>query len=234
MNISLHNIVKRFESKLALDIDHLEISEGKVTGIIGPNGSGKSTLMKIISGLDKKYQGTMLIRGQTINQDILRNMTLVFQRPYLINTTVYNNIEYPLRLRGKSESEIKEKVESMIELLQLKDIVLQNARTLSGGEMQKVALARAIVFEPKLLLLDEPTSNIDPHTMQLMENAIKHANLSFGTTVVLVTHNIRQLQRLCSSVTYMYEGKVMEYGPVKSVLGRINEDFVGDFMEQEL
>jgi tungstate transport system ATP-binding protein len=234
MNISLHNITKKFGDKTILNIDQLDFKAGMITGIIGPNGSGKSTLMKIIAGLDKEYTGLLHIDGQEMNKEICKNMTLVFQKPYLINMDVYNNIAYPLKIRGLSQVEIKYKTDKMIELLQLKEIMKQNARSLSGGEMQKVALARAIVFEPKLLLLDEPTSNIDPKTMQLMENAIKYINQCCNTTVVLVTHNIRQLQRVCSQAVFMLDGKVVEQGLVKDVLNKLNEDFIGDFLEPEL
>jgi tungstate transport system ATP-binding protein len=234
MNIALHSITKKYGDKTVLNIDQLEFKAGMMTGVIGPNGSGKSTLMKIIAGLDKEYTGQIKITGQEINQEICRNMTLVFQKPYLINMDVYNNIAYPLKIRGLSKIEIKNKVEKMIELLQLKEIMKQNARTLSGGEMQRVALARAMVFEPKILLLDEPTSNIDPKTIQLMENAIKYINERCNTTVVLVTHNIRQLQRVCNQAVFMQEGKVAEQGFVKDVLNKLNEDFIGDFLEQEL
>jgi tungstate transport system ATP-binding protein len=234
MNISLHNITKKFGDKIILNIDQLEFKAGMITGIIGPNGSGKSTLMKIIAGLDKEYTGLLHIDGQEMNKEICKNMTLVFQKPYLINMDVYNNIAYPLKIRGLSQIEIKNKTDKMIELLQLKEIMKQNARSLSGGEMQKVALARAIVFEPKLLLLDEPTSNIDPKTMQLMENAIKYINQCCNTTVVLVTHNIRQLQRVCSQAVFMLDGKVVEQDLVKNVLNKLNEDFIGDFLESEL
>jgi tungstate transport system ATP-binding protein len=234
MNISLHNITKKFGDKTILNIDQLDFKAGMITGIIGPNGSGKSTLMKIIAGLDKEYTGLLYIEGQEMNKEICKNMTLVFQKPYLINTDVYNNIAYPLKIRGLSQVEIKNKTDKMIELLQLKEIMKQNARSLSGGEMQKVALARAIVFEPKLLLLDEPTSNIDPKTMQLMENAIKYINQHCNTTVVLVTHNIRQLQRVCSQAVFMLDGKVVEQDLVKNILNKLNEDFIGDFLESEL
>jgi tungstate transport system ATP-binding protein len=234
MNISLHNITKKFGDKTILNIDQQDFIAGMITGIIGPNGSGKSTLMKIIAGLDKEYTGLLHIDGQEMNKEICKNMTLVFQKPYLINMDVYNNIAYPLKIRGLSQIEIKNKTDKMIELLQLKEIMKQNARSLSGGEMQKVALARAIVFEPKLLLLDEPTSNIDPKTMQLMENAIKYINQCCNTTVILVTHNIRQLQRVCSQAVFMLDGKVVEQGLVKDVLIKLNEDFIGDFLEPEL
>ena len=234
MDISLQNITKKFGDKTVLSIDQFEVKAGAVTGIIGPNGSGKSTLMKIIAGLDNEYTGSLLIEGRKVNKEIYKSMTLVFQKPYLINTDVYNNIAYPLKLRGIAAGEIKSKTEKMIELLQLQEISHQNARTLSGGEMQKVAMARAIVFEPKLLLLDEPTSNIDPQTMQLMEKAIKYINQSNQTTVVLVTHNIRQLQRVCSQAVFMQEGKVAEQGSVSEIMEKVNEDFTGDFLEQEL
>lgn len=234
MNISLHNITKKFGDKTILNIDQLEFKAGMITGIIGPNGSGKSTLMKIIAGLDKEYTGLLHIDGQVMNKEICKDMTLVFQKPYLINMDVYSNIAYPLKIRGLSQVEIKNKTDKMIELLQLKEIMKQNARSLSGGEMQKVALARAIVFEPKLLLLDEPTSNIDPKTMQLMETAIKYINQCCNTTVVLVTHNIRQLQRVCSQAVFMLDGKVLEQDLVKNVLNKLNEDFIGDFLEPEL
>ncbi|MDF2591635.1 MAG: transporter [Clostridia bacterium] len=234
MNITLHNITKKYGDKTVLSIDQLEFKTGTVTGIIGPNGSGKSTLMRIISGIDKEYTGCLNIDGHEINQEICKNMTLVFQKPYLINTDVYNNIAYPLKIRGVSKLEMNRKIENMIELLQLKEIIRQSARTLSGGEMQRVALARAIVFEPRLLLLDEPTSNIDPKTMQLMESAIKYINKCCNTTVVLVTHNIRQLRRVCTEAVFMQEGKVVERDLVKDVLNRLDEDFIGDFLEKEL
>ncbi|MDF2890206.1 MAG: transporter [Clostridia bacterium] len=234
MNITLNHITKKYGDKTVLNIEQFDIKAGIVTGIIGPNGSGKSTLMKIIAGLDNEYTGALLIEGQKINNEIYKAMTLVFQKPYLINTDVYNNIAYPLKLRNIAADEIKSKTEKMIELLQLQEIMHQNARTLSGGEMQKVALARAIVFEPKLLLLDEPTSNIDPQTMQLMENAIRYINHINHTTVVLVTHNIRQLHRVCSQAVFMQEGKVAEQGSVSEILAKVNEDYTGDFLEQEL
>lgn len=230
MNITLHNITKKFADKVALDIEKLEFDEGKITGIVGPNGSGKSTLMQIIAGLDNEYTGTLNIDKQAVKQEMYKNITLVFQKPYMINTDVYKNIAYPLKVRGVSRIDAKKKTDNIIELLKLNEIKHQHARTLSGGEMQRVALARAIVLEPKLLLLDEPTSNIDPKTMQLMENTIKYTNKSYNTTVLLVTHNIRQLQRLCHKAVFMQEGKVHEQGKVEEILSKINEVFEGDFL----
>lgn len=234
MNIAMHHLTKKYQDKTVLNIDQLEFAAGIITGIIGPNGSGKSTLMKIIAGLDQEFSGELQIQGHRLEQTKSREMTLVFQKPYLINTDVYHNIAYPLKLRGRTKQEIKEKTEKMIELLELQAIIQQNARTLSGGEGQKVALARAMVFEPKLLLLDEPTANIDPQSMLVMENAIRYINRNCQTTVVLVTHNIRQLQRVCSEAVFMREGKVEQRGKVNEVLNSIKGNYLGELLEQEL
>ena len=234
MDVQIRNLMKKYEGKTVLDINKLDLQPGVITGIVGPNGSGKSTLMKVIAGIDKEYEGTIQIKGQRLDQAINRDMTLVFQKPYLINADVYHNIAYPLKLRGKTKQEIAEKTATVIELLQLKAILQQNARTLSGGEGQKAALARAIVFEPKLLLLDEPTANIDPQSMLLMEAAIRYIHQNCQTTVVLVTHNIMQLQRLCHEAVFMRGGMVEQQGTVDEVLKSIKENYLGELLEQEL
>jgi len=234
MDVLAKNLTKRYGDKTILNIDELELKQGVITGVIGPNGSGKSTLMKVIAGLDKEFEGMLQINGQTADQTAYRDMTLVFQKPYLINSDVYHNIAYPLKLRGQTKQQIAEKTEKVIELLQLKAILQQNARTLSGGEGQKVALARAIVFEPKLLLLDEPTANIDPQSMQLMEDAIQYIHQKCRTTIVLVTHNIRQLQRVCHEAVFMREGRTEQRGTVEAVLKSIKGNYLGELLEQEL
>jgi tungstate transport system ATP-binding protein len=234
MNITLNKVLKKYGDKIVLNIDKLELKEEVITGIIGPNGSGKSTLMRIIAGLDNDFTGSLYINEGEVNQEIFKSMTMVFQKPYLINTDVYNNIAYPLKVRGESKAEIDIKLKKVIELLKLEYIVHQNARTLSGGEMQKVALARAIVFEPRLLLLDEPTANIDPQTMLLMENAINYINQSCKTTVILVTHNIGQLQRMCKQAVFMREGSVEKQGEVREVLSNIKGTYIDEFLEPEM
>jgi len=234
LDIVLQNILKKYGNKTVLHIDKLELKAGLVTGIIGPNGSGKSTLMKIIAGLDNAFTGSLRINGGEVNQEINKNMTMVFQKPYLINTDVYNNIAYPLKIRGKSKTEINNKLQNVIRLMKLEGIAHQNACTLSGGEMQKVALARAIVFEPRLLLLDEPTANIDPQTMQLMENAISYVNQRCNTTVIIVTHNIGQLQRMCREAVFMREGKVEKQGTMRDILSNIKGTYIDEFLELDM
>lgn len=209
MKLHAENLTKKYGEKIVLDIDKLIIEEGKITGITGPNGSGKSTLLNIIGGLDCQYEGKIGYDGNTLNSNVARNMTHVFQKPYLFRRRVYDNIAYPLRLR-KIDKETEEKlVNEIIKRLEIEDLVDKKAQLLSGGESQKVALARAIVFKPKLLLLDEPTSNIDPESIKVMEREILRFNKETNSTVVIVTHNLDQSQRICDNIIYISSGKVV-------------------------
>lgn len=234
MEIMINKLTKSYGKKLVLDIETLMVERGAITGIIGPNGSGKSTLMRLVSGIEKTDSGTIRFNEKPLEDTVRKNMTMVFQKPYLLNTSVHNNIAYPLKLRGLDSKAIQEKVAEVIELLELGSIKHQNARTLSGGEGQKVALARAIVFEPKLLLLDEPTANIDPKSIYTMEKAISHINKSTGATVLLVTHNVKQLQRLCGHAVFMENGNVEAFGPVDILLNNLGNTSVGRFISDEM
>lgn len=234
MEIMINNIKKSYGKKLVLDIEKLAVDKAVITGIIGPNGSGKSTLMRLISGIEKTDSGVISFDGNEPSEAVRKNMTMVFQKPYLINTSVYNNISYPLKLRGEEKDDIHRKVDNVIELLELGSLRHQNARTLSGGEGQKVALARAIVFEPKLLLLDEPTANIDPKSIYTMEKAIGYINKNIGTTILLVTHNVKQLQRLCDNAIFMENGNVLAQGNVEILLNNLGNTSVGRFVSDEM
>ena len=208
MKISIENLVKSYGDKAVLDIDRVTIEEGKITGITGPNGSGKSTLLNIIGGLDKQYKGRIEYNGNTLNKDTQENMTYVFQKPYLFRRKVYDNIAYPLRLRKVHRDTEENLVNEIIRRLEIEDLIDKKAHLLSGGESQKVALARALVFNPKLLLLDEPTSNIDPDSIKIMEREIIRFNKETNSTVVIVTHNLEQSQRICDNIIYLNCGRV--------------------------
>lgn len=209
MYIQLKDVKKYYGDNPVLDIKDLNIEKGKITGITGPNGCGKTTLLNIIGGLDKKFLGEVLYNNKNLNKAIRDEMTMVFQKPYLLKRTVYENIEYPLKLRGISKKNSKNIVENVMERLEISDLSDKKGHKLSGGESQKVALARALVFEPKLLLLDEPTSNIDPEYIVTMENVITQFNLENKSTIIIVTHNIEQSERLCHTVVNMHKGKII-------------------------
>nr|WP_300006194.1 ATP-binding cassette domain-containing protein [Tissierella sp.] len=210
MKIQIENVSKTYGDKKVLDIDYLELEKGKISGIIGPNGSGKSTLLNILAGLDDKYQGKVLYDGKLIDKRIRQEMTLVFQRAYLFRRSVYKNIAYPLKIRGVDEKSMEKKVSQLMKALEIVDLKEKNGKKLSGGESQKVALARSLVFNPELLLLDEPTSNIDPVYIEHMEEAIVKHNRENKGTVVIVTHNIEQAERLCDRIIKLEKGKVVD------------------------
>lgn len=216
---TVNNLKKTYRGNFTLDIEELNIAEGQITAIIGPSGAGKSTLLKILNGIESPSGGVMIFDGETLKPgkrlslETRRKMTMVFQKPVLLNSSVYENIAYAVKIRHLPGKTIREKVTTILDLIGLKEKAHQKALTLSGGEAQRVAIARALVIEPKLLLLDEPTSDLDPTNVAIIEGLIKHAKSTFHSTVITVTHNMYQARRLADHVIFLMNGKVIEAGP---------------------
>lgn len=208
MRITIENLTKKYGDRTIFSIDDLIFEEGKIMGITGPNGAGKTTLLNIIGGIDSEYNGKVFYDGKKLDNEIKRNMTYLFQKPYLFRRSVYENIIYPLKLRNYSNDDIDMLANNIMKNLEIEDLKDLKAHKLSGGESQKVALARALVFRPKLLLLDEPTSNIDPDSIKILEREILKFNKETGATVIIITHNMKQTERMCNSVVYLCNGKV--------------------------
>lgn len=200
MNIVIKNLKKYYKDKLVLNIEFLEIKSGKITGIVGENGAGKSTLLNLISGIDKDFTGEIYYDNEKLNKNIQKSITLVFQKPRLLNTLVCKNLEYPLKIRNIKKEDINTKVDNVLDLLEIKELKNKNANKLSGGEMQKVALSRALVFKPKVLMLDEATSNIDIESKQAIERIIVNYNKCENNTVILISHDKEQIKSLCDNV----------------------------------
>ncbi len=230
MNVTFEKLQKSYDGRKVLDIEKGIIKSGRRTAIIGPNGAGKSTLLKILAGLESADGGSLSYDGSAEFPQM--DATLVFQNPYLISTTVEKNIAYPMKLRGFSDDEIEKRVAELTEELGLTSFRKQKAWKLSGGETQKVALARALSFKPKFLLLDEPTANIDPYTTAEIEKMLVKA--SEYATIVLITHNLAQAKRVCDEAMMMHEGKVIEAGPCEEVLLRPSAEETRRFVEGEL
>jgi tungstate transport system ATP-binding protein len=234
MNIKINNLTKTYADKTVLSINNFHINEGSFLGVIGPNGAGKSTLVSIIAGLDEATTGDIRYEDMPISPTISSKMTMVFQKPYLLRTSVYNNIAYPLRLRKISNRMIEVKVKEILEEMNIQNIANQNAWTLSGGESQKVALARSIIFEPSLLILDEPTANIDPASMLVMEKTIKSFHQKNKATIMIVTHNLQQAKRLCDDVVFMHQGKIIEHGKAEDIIMSSKNQLTRKFIEGEI
>ncbi len=210
----LQNVSKTYDERRVLTVDHLRIRRGEVFALVGPSGAGKSTFLRLLNFLESPSTGRIRFldveftaRGQ-VPLRLRRRVTTVFQRPILLNRSVQANVGYGLKLR--SEEAVAEKVSQALAEVGLEGLARQRARTLSGGEAQRVALARAIVLDPDVLLLDEPTANLDPYNVGLIEEIVQQRNRERGTTLVLVTHNVFQAKRLADRVALMLEGDVVE------------------------
>jgi len=216
----LQNVTKTYQDRRVLTVNHLKVQRGEIFALVGPSGAGKSTLLRLLNFIEPPTTGrirfldTEFTTDQQVPLRLRRRVTTVFQRPILLNRSVEANVEYGLKLRNHAAS--AEKVAAALEKVGLTDLARQRARTLSGGEAQRVALARAIVLRPDVLLLDEPTANLDPYNVGLIEEIVKERNRQEGTTLVLVTHNIFQAKRLAHRVALMLEGEIVE---VKDVEG---------------
>ncbi|WP_027400405.1 ABC transporter ATP-binding protein [Anaerovorax odorimutans] len=234
MDIIVEKLIKEYDKNRVLDINKLKIEKGSLCGIIGANGAGKSTFLNIVAGLEKQTSGRVFY-GNSSNEEIpLDIMTMVFQRPYMLSTTVEKNISYPLKLRGWNAYSIENRVAQLCKELGLTHLMKRKSWKLSGGEVQKVALARALSFKPKLLLLDEPTANIDPKTTGEIELILKKINIDEGITVIIITHNLVQAKRLCHDVVFMNQGQIIEFGRTAEVLKNPKYELTKQFISGEL
>ena len=211
----LEGLRKSYEGRAVVDVERLEVRAGEVLALVGPSGAGKSTLLRLLNFLEPPTAGTIVYRGRSFCDDrvpisIRREITTVFQRPALLRGSVRRNVAYGLGLRGQRDDR---RVEQMLTQVGLDGLAKAKAQRLSGGEMQRVALARALVIQPTVLLLDEPTANLDPYNVALIEDIVRRQNREAGTTVVLVTHNVFQARRLATRVGLMLSGRLIEIGP---------------------
>lgn len=234
MKLDITDLKKNYGEQSVVDMDRLTIEERSFLGIIGPNGAGKSTFVRIIAGLTEANHGRIDYNGEPLSSKIQKDMTLVFQKPYLLRTTVWHNIAYPLTLRKMDGKEIRHRVHEVMALMEIEYLADQKGWTLSGGEAQKVALARAMVSKPSLLLLDEPTANIDPKSVLIMENNIKRFHEEHKSTVIMITHNLQQSKRLCKEVAFMHQGQIVEMGKTENILGNPTSILTRKFIEGEI
>ncbi len=213
--LELRNVIHRYNGKMVLDIQHLSIEKGRIYVLVGPNGSGKTTLLSIMNLLIRPTRGQFFFEGKPIQYEnnsrleIQRSMAMILQTPYLFNTTVEGNIAYGLRARGISKKNRDAIIEDGLQQVGLRGYAKRRARELSGGEAQLVAIARALVINPKILFLDEPTANVDLGHIRQLEEIISTINGDRGTTIVLTTHDLSQAYRLAHHVFPLFEGRLV-------------------------
>ncbi|WP_312468898.1 ABC transporter ATP-binding protein [Neobacillus sp.] len=225
--IELKNITFKAQNKTILDIPEFQINAGEFLGIMGPNGAGKSTLLKVVSLLEQQTSGEILYLGQVIPignapLELRRKFSIALQQSLLLDGTVFHNIAIGLSLRKISKSVIKEKVEHWMELFGISHLAKKNALYLSGGEAQRVNLARAMIVEPEILFLDEPFSSLDfPTKIKLMED-FKGIIEAAQTTAVFVSHDLMEINYLTNRLAIIVNGEVKQSGPTPRVLEHPN------------
>ncbi|MCR5757048.1 MAG: methionine ABC transporter ATP-binding protein [Selenomonas sp.] len=224
----------------------LEIAKGEIYGIIGLSGAGKSTLVRCINMLERPTSGRVIVDGQdmtALNESELRkarkDIGMIFQHFNLLSSaTVYDNIAFPLKLAGKSASEIKEKVEPLLKLVGLEQKAGQYPSQLSGGQKQRVGIARALASEPKVLLCDEATSALDPQTTKAILELIRDINKKLQLTVVVITHEMQVIKDICDKVAVIDKGVIAEQGTVLEVFTNprqpITKEFISVLLSNDL
>lgn len=237
--LTVDNVSKQYGPREVLRVERLSFAAGRIHGVMGPSGAGKSTLLRLLNLLERPTAGRILYRGRDVHAyrprlELQRRMAMVFQKPVLFDGTVYENVAYGLRVRGARGPEAAGKVDDALRRVGLEPLRRARALTLSGGEAQRVAMARALVLEPDVLLLDEPTSNLDPNNVALLEGLIRGASGGNGTAVILVTHNVFQAQRLADRVIFLYEGRVVEEGPAAQVFEAPGDERTRAFIRGEM
>ncbi len=233
--MSVEEVTKIYDDIKALDSVSLNVTNGKLVSLVGVNGSGKSTLLKIMAGLENPSKGNVMFNNQILRmQDLRQISTMVFQRNVMFDKNVFDNVAYGLKIRGFDKEEVESKVVETLMSVGLNGFQNRRAKKLSGGEQQRVALARAFVIEPKILLLDEPTVNLDPANAIIIENAIRNVRKINGCIVILATHNLYQAKRLSDKIIHINSGKILEIANPEEFFIKPKNNITKKFITGEL
>ena len=229
--LSLNDVVVERDGKRLLGPVSLDIRADALTIVLGPNGAGKSTLLRLMHGLVKPTSGR--VRFAAPRGEAYAHQAFVFQTPIMLRRTVLGNLCYPLTAHGISHAEAEKKALTWLKTLGLDGHETQRASQLSGGERQKLALARALIRKPELLFLDEPCANLDGAATQDIERLIGEARAG-GTRILMATHDLGQARRLADDVLFLHHGEVLEHAPAKAFFEAPQTDEVKAFLNGDL
>lgn len=213
--------------KQIVAVDHLAINEGEMLGIIGPNGAGKSSLIKLMALLESPTSGEIYYRGNKIypgqlSLNIRRQMATVFQHSYLLKMSVYDNVAIGLKFRKVNKKERDERIRHWLDVFRISHLAKQHAYTLSGGEAQRVNLARSLVLQPDLLFLDEPFAGLDFPTKRALAEDLTHVLKNTNTTTIFVSHDLIEINIMTEKLAVMMAGQVVQKGKTLDVIQHPN------------
>lgn len=257
--IKIRNLVKEYklnngQELLAVNDVSLDIEQGDIYGIMGLSGAGKSTLIRLLNRLEEPTSGEILVRHEVIDKkkkkslgyedkNILKFNTrllreyrkktgMIFQHFNLLNSkNVADNIAFPLQISGWKKRDIKKRVDELLEIVGLSDKKLNYPEQLSGGQKQRVAIARALANNPQLLLSDEATSALDPRTTNSILELLKDINKKFGITIILITHQMEVIKKICNKAAIMSDGQIIEKGETKEIFLNPKTELAKEFVQ---
>lgn len=233
---NLENIEIKARDKKILSIPSFDLHEGEILGVMGPNGAGKSTLLKILALLEPPDSGSITFQGQTVSDSsaliMRRKIAVALQQSLLLDTSVYQNVAVGLKIRNRPRKEIKEQVAYWLDVFKIGHLAKKHAYHLSGGEAQRVNLARAMILRPQVLFLDEPFSALDfPTKVQLLKD-IKNVVEETNTTTIFISHDLMEIKYFTNRLAILIGGEIKQYGPTEEVLSFPNSassTFIGEW-----
>lgn len=237
--IEIHQLTKQYKNVTAIQDINLTIKKGEIFGIIGYSGAGKSTLLNCINLLEKPTSGKIIVDEEEItsltDKEIRKKrqeIGMIFQHFHLISAkTVFDNVAFSLKAAGKTKEEIRNKVPELLKMVGLEDKTNYYPAQLSGGQKQRVGIARALANNPKVLLCDEATSALDPTTTDSILNLLKSINRKLGITIVLITHEMEVVQKICDRVAVMEAGEIVELGTVYDIFSAPKHPLTKEFVQ---
>lgn len=224
--------------RVVLDLPHLDVKQGNILALIGPNGAGKSTLLLMLAGLLRPQQGRIYFQEKPVEslsdlQALRRNVSVVFQEPLLFSRSVFDNVALGLKFRGRHRNEIIQRVHQALDYFGIRHLEKRSAKALSGGEARRVSLARAFAIEPKVILLDEAFSALDPPSRESLLEDLRKTLEETKITAVLALHDRDETLRLAQEVCVLHDGKVLQAGSTAEIFNRPASEFVAQFVGTE-
>ncbi len=226
----LKDLKQVFEGRTVLDLEHLQLDQGGSYALLGPNGCGKTTLLHILAFLRAPFSGRVFFKGEQVLwrekylYPLRRKVVLVDQHPIMFSTTVLKNVEYGLKMRGISKEKRYRLAMESIERVGMKDFAPRPAHMLSGGETQRIAIARAMACQPEVMLFDEPTASVDVENQALIEKVVRDIQKELGISIIFSTHKRLEAARLSQDKIFMFEGRLSGPGGENLLSGHVVQD----------